>query len=273
MKVVIIGTIASSILGFRRDFIKKMVSDGHQVFAFTIDYTENTKKQVVELGAIPVLYDFNRVGMNPINDIKNTIILSRQLKKIKPDLVFSYFSKPVIFGTIAAAMAGVKKIFGMLEGLGYIFTEQPEGVSRKIKLLRNVQVFLYRLSFLFLEKIIFLNYDDPKDLLGKYKIEVKSYEVLGGIGLDLNDYCYSAPPDNVVSFLFVGRLLKEKGINEFVNAAKIVKTKFPDAVFTVLGGLDEHNPGGLKGSELDDLIKSGLINYPGYVDNVAEYIS
>lgn len=273
MKLVIIGTTANSILGFRCDFIKKLVSDGHKVYAFAIDYTEDRRQKVIELGAIPILYDLNRAGMNPISDIKNTIILSKKLKQINPNLVFSYFAKPVIFGTIAAKMAGVKSIYGMLEGLGYIFTEQPEGCSYEIKLLRSVQVLLYRLALPFLKKLIFLNHDDQKDLLEKHKIKIKGYEVLGGIGLNLDDYPYSTPANSGFSFLFIGRLLKEKGVNEFINAARIVKNRFPEVEFTVLGGLDEQNPGGLKNLELDELINSGLIIYPGHVNNVSEYIS
>lgn len=271
--IVIIGTIASSILSFRRDLVLALVQQGHQVFVFATDFTLEQKEQAKALGAIPVNYTINRTGMNPLADFLSTLKLAHKIRKIKPDLVFSYFSKPVIFGTLAARLAGVKQIFGMLEGLGYTFTKQPEGFSKKAKLLQRVQISLYKLSFRFLDKIIFLNPDDPEDLVIKNNIKVKDVVVLGGIGLDLKAYPYVKPNQKTVSFIFIGRLLKEKGINEFIAAAKLVKSTYPDVVFTVLGGLDEGNPGGIQKGELDALVRSGVIDYPGQVTNVAERIA
>ncbi|MBO1519731.1 glycosyltransferase family 4 protein [Oceanisphaera pacifica] len=272
-KVIIIGTTASGILGFRKDIIKSLTASGHKVYAFAINYTDEQKAQVVQLGAIPEEYTLNRTGMNPLADLLATLRLAKKINKIKPDLVFSYFSKPVIFGTLAARLAGVKKIFGMLEGLGYTFTNQPEGLSKKAKLLQSVQILLYKLSFRFLDKVIFLNPDDPKDLVIKNNIKVKKFAVLGGIGLDLKQYPYIKPSQKAVSFIFIGRLLKEKGINEFITAAKLVKVIYPDVIFTVLGGLDEGNPGGLQKNDIELLVSTGVIDYLGQVTNVAERIA
>jgi len=243
---------------------------GHRVFAFALDYTDETKLLVKNIGAEPVDYAFSRAGLNPFGDVKNTFKLAVQLKGIRPQLVFSYFAKPVIFGTFAARLAGVKQRVAMLEGLGFVFTDQQGGSTKRTWLLRQIQVLLYKLSFPLLKKIIFLNPDDPNDLLVNHNVKVRSFEVLGGIGVDLSLYPYVKPNLEKISFLFVGRLLKEKGINEFIAAAKIVKQQFPDVTFTVLGGLDEGNPGGLKSTELDQLVKHEVIDYPGYVTNVAE---
>ena len=160
----------------------------------------------------------------------------------------------------------------MLEGLGYVFTDLPTGVSKKQKILRAVQVFLYKFSFPYLEKIIFLNPDDPKDLIEKYNIKTKKVEVLGAIGLNLDEYSYSKPSLEKIRFIFVGRLLAEKGIFEYIKAAKIVKKDFPNVEFVVLGGLDEQNPGGLKKEELEQLLKDNIVIYPGFVKNVDEWI-
>src|SRR5690554_3302787 len=275
IRVIIIGTTASGILGFRKDLIKSLVAQGHTVHAFAINYTEAQKQQVVQMGAVPESYTLNRTGMNPLADMLATFKLAKKIKHIAPDLVFSYFAKPVIFGTLAARLAGVKQIVGMLEGLGYTFTEQPNGLSQKTKILQRVQVLLYKLSFRFLDKIIFLNPDDPQDLVVKHniKVKVKDIAVLGGIGLDLEQYPYVKPSLDAVSFIFIGRLLKEKGINEFIAAAKIVKNTYPDVVFTVLGGLDEGNPGALQANDIDALVNSGVIDYPGQVSDVAARIA
>ena len=110
MKIAIVGTIASSILCFRSDLISKLVANNITVYAFAIDYDEKSREAVISLGAIPVDYKFNRAGLNPISDIVGTLRLARKLRAINPDVVFSYFVKPVIFGTLAARLAGIKRI-------------------------------------------------------------------------------------------------------------------------------------------------------------------
>ena len=275
MKIVLIGTVASSFLGFRADLIRAMREKQYTVYAFTSEYTDLDLKKIESLGAIPMTYELNRGGLNPLSDIVATYKLSKKIREIKPDLVFSYFSKPVIFGTIAAKLAKVPKIIGMLEGLGYTFTQQPEGLSKKTELIKKIQVLLYKFALPQLDKLIFLNPDDPKDLIDQYAINVRKVEILGGIGLNLKEYPYQ-PVSNIqqpINFLFIGRLLKEKGIHDFLNAAKIVKEKYPETQFIVLGAIDPHNLGALKQSELDELISSNIINYPGHVDNVKDWIA
>lgn len=273
MKITLIGTTAASVTGFRIDLIKSLVAQNHQVFALATDYTDEQRRMVQAARAQPVDYDFNRTGLNPFGDIKDTLALSRVLKKIQPDLVFSYFAKPVIFGTLAARLAKVPRRIAMLEGLGFTFTQQPNGLAFKTKLIRWVQVLLYRIAFPFLEQIIFLNPDDPIDLIKKYNLKVKKINVLGGIGLNLDEYPFSVPDTQPVRFIFIGRLLAEKGINEYIAAAKMVKQRFKTAEFVVLGGLDLGNPGGITQAHLDSLIKQNIITYPGHVSNVNQWIT
>ncbi|MEJ5033220.1 glycosyltransferase family 4 protein [Acinetobacter sp. MYb177] len=276
MKIIIIGTIASSFYGFRSDLIRELCKKGHLVYAFTSEYSEVDLLKIKKLGAIPIPYELNRGGLNPLADLIAIFMLAKKIRKISPDIVFSYFTKPVIFGTIAAKFAAVPRRIGMLEGLGYTFTDQPEGFSSKTKLIRNIQIFLYRIAFPYLDHLIFLNPDDPIDLLKKHSLSVKEVSVLGGIGLDLKSYQYQ-PITSITpmktKFLFIGRLLKEKGIHEFVAAAKLVKEKYPDCRFTVLGAIDQSNLGALSESELLDLTESGIIEYPGHVDNIQEWIA
>ncbi|MEA1230699.1 glycosyltransferase family 4 protein [Acinetobacter sp. IRS14] len=274
MQIVLIGTVASSFYGFRADLIRELYKKGHIVYAFTSEYTDTDLRKIKSLGAIPVTYDLNRGGLNPLADIKATYLLAKKIKEISPDLVFSYFTKPVIFGTLAAKWAKVTKIVGMLEGLGYTFTDQPEGLLPKTKLIRNLQIFLYRIAFPYLDQLIFLNPDDPVDLLEKYNLHVKAVNILGGIGLNLENYPYrpiSKLPVNL-NFLFIGRLLKEKGIHDFIAAIKLVKHKYPNTTFTVLGAVDKSNLGALSEDEVSNLKQVGIIEYPGHVNNIQEWI-
>jgi len=271
--ILIISTVASSFYGFRADLIRALLKKGHQVYAFTSEYTAEDLKKIEQLGAIPVTYILNRGGLNPLADIIATYQLSKKIKALNPDLVFSYFSKPVIFGTLAAKLAKVPHVIGMLEGLGYTFTEQPEGVNKKTQLIKKVQVLLYKISLPQLDKLIFLNSDDPHDLLDQYSIKVKKVEVLGGIGLNLEHYKFSNNFTSNISFIFIARLLAEKGIHDYINAAKIVKSKYPNVKFTVLGAIDRSALGSLKEEELQDLVQTNIIEYPGHVNNVSEWIA
>lgn len=275
MKILLIGTVASSFLGFRVDLIHALLKKGYQVYAFTSEYEVEDLRKIERIGAIPVTYTLNRGGLNPLADIIATYKLSKKIKEINPDFVFSYFAKPVVFGTLAAKLARVPRIVGMLEGLGYAFTEQPEGLSKKTRFIKKIQIFLYKIALPQLDQLIFLNPDDPKDLLEKYAIQVRKIEVLGGIGLTLKNYPHQ-PLKNIESplkFLFIGRMLKEKGIHEFVQAAKLVKEKYPRTEFTVLGAIDHANLGALSEVELNQLIQTNIIHYPGHVSNVSYWIA
>lgn len=274
MKVILISQNSSpGLLIFRKDLIKILSSQGHEVYCFAIDFTETTRQKVYDLGGIPVDYSLSRTGLNPIRDLRDTWLLYRKIKDIHPDLVFSFFAKPLIYGSLAAKLACVPKRIAMLEGLGFAFTDQPFKLPFKTKLIRWVQVQLYRFSIPLLDKVIFLNKDDPKDLLCQYSIKARQVEVLGGIGLDLENYAFSRPHTSIIQFIFIGRLLAEKGINEYIAAARLVKQKYPATEFVVLGGLDEDNPGGLRRCELDTLIADDIIIYPGHVDDVPKWVA
>ncbi|MDR6543219.1 glycosyltransferase involved in cell wall biosynthesis [Acinetobacter bereziniae] len=272
-KIVLIGTTGSSFYGFRADLILKLIRQGHLVFALTSEYSEQCLEKIKALGAIPITYELSRGGLNPFADIQSFLQLKKLLTDIQPDIVFSYFAKPVIYGSMAAKAVKVPSVIGMLEGLGYTFTDQPEGQTAKTKIIRSIQVLLYRMAFPCLNKMIFLNEDDQQDLMQKYNLTVPNIHILGGIGLNLVDYPYTNARISPVKFLFIGRLLKEKGVFELIQAIRIVKSKYPQAHFTILGAIDHQNMGALRQEELDRLIAEKLFEYPGYVTNVKDWIT
>lgn len=274
-RIILLGTTASMMYQFRQDLIQLLIANGWSVYTFVCEYKEEELSMLQSIGAIPVTYKMKRGGLNPFSDILATLSLSKKIREIEPNIVFSFFTKPVIFGSIAAKMAKAPKITGMLEGLGTPFTQQKEKEKLKIKLIRNVQVFLYKCVFPFLDKLIFLNPDDPKDLVDKYKIKTKknAVQILGAIGLNLKNYPYSPWEETPsLSFIFIARLIADKGIFEYVDAAKIVKQKYPNIKFIVIGGLDTENPHGLKEYQLNKLITDNVIEYSGFVTDVPHYI-
>jgi glycosyltransferase involved in cell wall biosynthesis len=275
VNIFFIGTTASNLFLFRKDLIQSCINKGYKVFTLVSEYDDYWIEKIEKLGASVITYNLSRAGLNPFNDIKSMFEIRSYIEKYQPELVFSFFTKPVIYGSLAAKLAKVPKVISMIEGLGSPFTLHPNGQTFKMKLVRFLQVSLYRLVFPFLDKIIFLNQDDPIDLIKKNKIFTKknAVNVLGPIGLNLTDYPYQAWNESQeISFIFVARLLAEKGIYEYLEAAKIVKEKYPNVIFRVVGGLDLENPYGLSKNELDQLISTNLIEYPGFVNNVPEHI-
>src|SRR5690554_5302074 len=147
MKVVLISQSAfPGILLFRKDLIKQLVRDGCEVNCLAMDFTDDTREKVIALGAVPVDYSLSRTGLNPFRDLMDTIALSVILKRLSPDLVFAFFAKPVIYGALASRIARVPRCIGMLEGLGFAFTDQPFSLSRKARLIRSIQIMLYKVS-------------------------------------------------------------------------------------------------------------------------------
>lgn len=273
MNICLLGTVAGTIQNFREKLVIDLVKRGHVVYIFAIDFDELTEEYVYSLGAVPVSYTMSRTGLNPIRDFFSLVEIYRLLDSLSIDSVFCYTVKPVIYGSIAAKFSGVKLIISMLEGLGYPFTVLPEGIIFKQKIVKKIQILLYRFSFRFIDKLIFLNADDKFELMSEVNFPDSRTHLLGGIGVDFSEYMYTQPPTERVSFIFVGRLLREKGVKEFVDAAIFLKSKYSDVDFVILGGLDLDNPGGLSKKELEHLVLSGCIVYPGYVDNVSEWIS
>ena len=274
-KIAIIGSTAYNLYNFRKDFIFACLEQGHQVYAFVSEYDDQWLDIIKNLGATPISYQLSRGGLNPLSDLYSIFQLINKIKEIQPDIVFSYSTKPIIYATLAAYKTNVPYIYGMIEGLGSPFTIHKHGQSLKTKFIRFVQISLYRLAFPYLDKIIFLNREDPKDLVHRYNLPHKNnaIEVLGPIGLNLQEYAYTKwDAEKNLSFIFIARLIAEKGIFEYLEAARIVKEKYPDITFKIIGGLDPENPTGLKQEQLNQLIKTGIIEYAGFVKDVDQRI-
>ena len=272
-KIAIIVNEVSTLLHFRKELVLDLVKEGYEVFCLAEGYEPSTKEIIVSWGAKPVEHNLKRSNLNPLADIVEVFKLRKALKEIAPDMVLTCFVKPVIFASLAAKLAGIKKRVGMIEGLGYAFTPSTEKKGLKAKIIKFLQIQLYKIALPTLDKVLFLNPDDQRDLLIENNIKVKSTEILGGIGVNLDYYRYSEPKIKTdVSFIFLGRLLREKGIFEFLEAAKVVKKEKPNTQFLVLGQIDKQNPTAMSEEKLQEYIDDNIIEYLGYVKNVPDYI-
>lgn len=271
MTIALVGTVINSTLQFRKEFISLLVSKNHKVFVLACDYDIETRKTILDMGAYPLDYPVQRTGINPIKDIQTLLALIKIFKKIKPDTVFSFFSKPSIYGTLAANMTNIPRKVAMLEGLGYTFIK-GEIFSFKRFLAKKIQVFLYKISFKYLNLLILLNEDDLTDLIIQENVKVKKIEIFGGIGVDLAQYEYSVPNQIPFSFIFIGRLLKSKGIIDFCEAAQKVLEKCPDCLFYILGSPDFANPDSITEKELEKYTENKNFIFKGHLTDVRSWI-
>lgn len=269
-RIAVVGTMSSVILGFRGELIKAMVQAGHRVYAFASDYTAETEAAVASLGAIPVSYKLGRFSLNPFAELLSAVHLYRLFRQYQVSMTFCYFAKPVIYGTLAAWAAGVPVRVAKIEGLGRAFTIGPKGDTLKRKLVQSIQVALYRLSLARAQHVFLLNPDDKKDLIDHFNIRTGQLHQLNGIGVNLEHYARTCPPEHNVRFTFVGRLLEEKGIRYFLAAAEQVKQQYPQAEFVVLGEPDGKH--GVSRKQLLAYVERGIIYYPGRVGNVVPHL-
>lgn len=264
-KVAILGNSAESVLNFRGPLMVEMVRRGHEVLAFAPDYDDAARSWLTSRGITPINYGLSRAGMNPLREAFSVFEIWRLLLRHQPDITLTYFIKPVIYGSLAAWIARVPCRYAMIEGLGYAFTE-GNSASRSRALTRNIVTMLFRGALSRVTRVIFLNSDDREEFVSRRLMDPEKAEVLGGVGVDLGEWPHTPiPTDQPVSFLLVGRLLRDKGIEEFVSAARELRASYRDARFVLLGGVDS-NPTAISVNDVRGWVDEGIIEWPGHVD-------
>lgn len=270
-RIGIIGNTAFSLINFRGPLIAAMSGRGMSVYAFAPDYDEETRSVIRSLGGIPVDFSMARAGMNPFRDLGDLVKLTRQLRELKLDASLCYFIKPVIYGTLAACLAGIPRRLAMIEGAGYVFTE-GERFGWRRRLLRTAVTRLYRLALGYTQRVFMLNPDDRQMFVELGMVEADKVRLLGGIGVELDQFVVEEATPEPISFILIARLLKEKGVYDYVEAARIVRSRHPEARFLLLGSIDL-NPGSIAEEEVHAWVEEGLIEWPGHVSDVKPWIA
>lgn len=263
-KIVIFASSAESLINFRYHLIKKFLDSNHVVVACApvIKKNEKALNMLHELGVKFISLNLKNTSLNCFNDFFVFKEFFKIIKNEKPNIVFGYTIKPVIYGSISARFCKVDSIFSIITGLGYIFI----GETLKLKVLRFFIERLYKIALKFNAKVFFQNPDDL-DLFVSNKIVDKAKTVLiNGSGVDLVHFVPLPLPDQI-RFLFIGRLLRDKGIYEYVNAAKDLMRRYTDVEFLLVGDLDT-NPTSITREELQKLIDEKVVKYLGHLDDV-----
>ena len=262
-RILVMGGFAESLVNFRGALLQEMIARGHEVYACSPEASGEIEATLTEYGVTYIPVTLDRTGLNPIHDLLSIKELFTVFRSIKPDFFLGYTIKPVIFGSIIAKVTGTKNIYSMIEGVGYVFS----GETRKQKLLKFIATKLYRLALKINKKIFFLNPDDQQ-LFIENKIINNTYKsvIINGCGVDIDSF---SPADYTreLSFLMIARLLKDKGVYEYAEAARIIKKRFSNIKFYLVGWIDS-NPMSINPDDLEHWVKSGIIDYLGKLDDV-----
>lgn len=257
-KILILANNSGGLYRFRKELINKMIEEENDVYASTPfdDNIDDLEKMGVHLLNTRI----NRRGMNPIKDMRLIVVYFKMIKKINPDLIITYTIKPNLYGGLVARVLN-KKYAMNITGLGTAF--QSEG------LLKKMVVTWYRFVCKCVKVVFFENRGNKQVFLDNRIVSNNKCFCLNGAGVNLNDFPFKAYPKNmdVVHFLFIGRIMKEKGIEELFYAInKLVDNNYK-VVLDILGGYED-NYKELTNSYVD----KGIVNYYGYQDDVRPFI-
>jgi glycosyltransferase involved in cell wall biosynthesis len=263
VKIVVLGSHADSLLKFRREMLASMAKNNEVVAC-----APNANSAIIaEMHKIGVQYcnvSLARTGLNPIFDLKTLYTLYQLFKQLKPDVLFAYTSKPVIFGTIAARLAGVKKCYSMITGLGTYFIYN----DFKSQTIRLIMAMLYKIALSLNTKVFFQNPDD-RNVFAKLKIfnDPEKTVMINGSGVNLDHFKVQEMPKNIPTFVLISRLIRDKGILEYLHAAQMLHAKYPQVKCLLVGWFDSKQQA-LNIADIQPYINRGEITYLGALDDV-----
>ena len=257
-KIVIVSNTSWSLFNFRFELAKQIRNNGYNVI-LVAPYDEYSKRLSREFEYYDIYID--NKGTDPKEDIKTTIHFYKLYKEIKPDVVLHYTIKPNIYGTIACSLLGIKTI-NNIAGLGTLFIKQS--------FITKIAKWLYKYSQSKANKIFFQNSDDFKMFTSEKLVDITKCDILPGSGVDTNKFIPSeyVKKDDIFRFLLVARMLWDKGIGEYVEASKIIKSKYKNVEFQMLGFLDVDNHSAVSKEQMQEWVDAGYVNYLGISDDV-----
>lgn len=271
-RVLVLAGHNESLVNFRGVLLQAMKAEGCDVHVAAPDLLadENLCRTLRSWGVVPHDVPIRRAGLNPLADMAALLHICRLMRAVRPSAFLGYTIKPVIYGNIAAWLMRVPHRFALITGLGYAFTGEATGKRALIKrLARQLYAFALRRA----SKVFFQNPDDEA-LFRKEKLlpEFVPSVVVNGSGVDTAHFALEPLPANAPSFLLIGRIIGDKGVREFAEAARKVKTLHSQARFALVGWVDV-NPDAVKQSELDAWMQSGTLEHWGKLADVRPAIA
>ncbi|MCU4614801.1 glycosyltransferase family 4 protein [Acinetobacter lwoffii] len=277
MKFLMISSFLPSVLNFRGKLLEAISAQGYEIHIMAPEFASFPEEQqkLEALGYHLYEIPMQRTGTNPLADLKLLKNIYLQIRHIQPDYVLSYTIKPVIYGTLASWLAKVPHRFALITGLGYAFQNVESG---KRSLFQKMVHSLYAQALKHSDKVFFQNPDDLKLFQDMHLLEAnKLTVVVNGSGVNVQDFDVMPLPkkeqgDVKASFLLIARLLGDKGVREYAEAARIIKGQYPEAEFHLVGWIDD-NPSAISQTELDTWIADGRLKFWGKLSDVRPAIA
>ncbi len=261
-KILFTSNVTWAMIKFRHGLLKHLIKQGHKLYI--VAPRDEFVAQLEKMGCCCIDIKLSRKGINPIEDLKLTYALYKIYKEIKPDIVFNYSIKPIIYGSIAAKFAKIKSV-AINIGLGYTFINT--------NIISKISQLLYKVALYSPVEVWFINEDDREEFIKRSLVSPYKTFVLPSEGVDLKYFSPRQYDTKNRVFLLIARVLWDKGIGEYYEAAKMLKKQYPDVEFQLLGSLDDGNPKGIAAHVIDDWNTEGVITYLGYAKDVRDYIA
>lgn len=256
-RILVLSNNCAGLVNFRKEVLEAFIKEGHIV---TVVAPQDNKTDIIkEIGCSFTPVNFNRQGTNPFADIKLMLKYRQILKKEKPDIVLTYTIKPNLYGGMACRLTRTPQIAN-ITGLG-IATEKPGWLYAITKV-------LYQLGLKKAQKVFFQNKENM-DFCIRKKLVTAPSSLIPGSGVNLDRFNLQPYPNNATCrFIYIGRIQRRKGIEQYLKAAEVIKEKYPQSEFHIVGRCEEtkYQPA------LDHLVSQGTIIYHGLVKDVRPYL-
>lgn len=269
-RVAVVASLTSSLVNFRLELLRTLVQRGCVVHAFAPEEDVETIDQLRAIGVKFTRIPMARAAQSPLEDLATLSALVRGFRLFRPDIVLPYTMKPIIYGGLAARLTRVPHRFALVTGLGYVFIARTRSV--RTALLRWLSVRLYRLALRGVERVFVYNDADAAELRTHAIVGDHLISPVPGSGVDTTRFAEVAIPPGPPVFLMIARLLRHKGVFEFAAAAKILRRRYPQARFKLLGPFDP-NPSAISHAEVNAWVADGSLEYLGETRDVRPYLA
>ncbi len=271
MKILMVGTDTASMANFRAPLLRDLAAKGHELILTAPVPEPHALETLAALGVRYIESPMNRAGLSPLADLKLLLWLFRLFVREKPDVLFCFQAKAIIYGGFAGWLARIKKRAVMVEGLGIGFMKS--GGNAKQRVVQIVMPLLFRLGVWPSHLVFFLNPDDLAYFRQRHFVHAHQTCVqIDGIGVDLAHFAQKPLPEGPVHCLMIARLIAEKGVRIFADAARLVRQQRPDIQFVLLGPEDP-SPAGVPLSEVLGWQAAGDLVYAGKTTDVRSFLA
>ncbi|WP_434122109.1 glycosyltransferase family 4 protein [Salinicoccus roseus] len=266
-KILLCSVLAEAIYKSRRELINDLLIEGFEVIMVAPEEKSEIPVEIITNDSIRYYQiDLQRTGINPFKDISTIKQIKDIIRKEDPSHTYAFGgAKAAIYTSLGAAKENVNNNYCMINGLGSIY--RGKGIKNRVT--KEIMSILFKRALKKSKGVLFQNKEDEQEFIMNNLVKEDKTYIVNGSGVNLELFPYSELK-NHTNFLFVGRLLKDKGIYEYIEAAKIIKKSYPDIKFSVVGGFDD-NPTGVKQYEIEKWVEEGIITFYGKQKNVLPF--